>query len=477
MAAIEPLLLRRPDDAKILRAAGHTWRLCGEIHIQRAEDPRAYLQLARAAFGRIRGAQRDYSSYNGLGLTYLAWGNYEKLHGGQPLAYWDQAADAFGAASALEPTLMGALINLGTTHMQRAKFCYGGQAQTALQKAQAALEQALKGNPSNYGAYFSLGQVQEELAKTYRDCGVAYLPYYEQARATYTQASQLNPSRLAADHSIAHVTHLLARGAWEQGQDPYPLLDEAQALEQELLAKAPNAAPLLNSLGNMWLSRAQFLAAEGNDPRAELNQAMARFEQASRLLANHYSPQENMGSAQLELARYLAAQQLPEAQALELAGAYLARAMELNPKAASVWWALGEQQRLVAERQMRVHQNPKASLAKAKSNLEAALALEPEQPEYHLSMARLCLSAVRDQTKNADSWLEAGFEAELYAENGNRAQALLVKAALYLEVAKLDPEKRKELQQQASTAAAQALALNSHLEMEWASLNLMRGEI
>jgi eukaryotic-like serine/threonine-protein kinase len=471
VAADEAAIQAAPERAEAREALGRALYQWGATKLERNQDPEPDLKKALAIFQSLPPNERSYDVHLYLGLIQQAWADYDDQVGRDSLGHRGEAISAYRAATALDPTRVGALINLGTTYFARASQPKDKDPDADLEEAEKALAEARTKNPTNVVPYFYGGQVHELMAEQKRARG-------GDARPDLTTALDLYRQGIAIDDKLPHLHNgaggallQLAQEAWDRGKAPDELVDRARAAFERAIAVAPQQGFGYNNVAEAWMRRARYQLARGEDPRVAAQAAAGSFLAAIDRLGEHPTPWGNLAGAHVIAARFEIDRGLDPRASLAVAIEAASEALSRNPREGHALEVLGEAREIGARYDAARGLGSERDFEEAEQAYRRALEVEPDSEEARLAQGRLDLAWAawtKAQGKDPTPILNRALalaEAVLGKKKG-AAEALALRADLALALAEAAerPEDQREKAARAAADFARALADNANLE-------------
>lgn len=212
VAGAERAIALAPDRPAARLELGQSYWQWGQCRSERGQDPSDALRKAATVLGAFRPEDRGYDLLTSLGLVFDTWADHEDRSGGESLGNRGQAIDAYRAATAMEPRLPLAWLNLGNAYRLRASHARNKDADGDLAESLKALGEARSLQPGNAVACLYGGDAESLVATRERARGRDARPALDRALGLYRQGIAINPELADLSSGAGMVLLEQARG-------------------------------------------------------------------------------------------------------------------------------------------------------------------------------------------------------------------------------------------------------------------------
>lgn len=454
-------------------------RTFGEYQRQHGGDPVAAYDGAIAAATRtIERQPESVDGHRQLGTAFQVKADWEDRHGRDPGPLLDMAIACYRKAIALNPADPYVQNNLGNTWAVLAGVQDGrGQdPRLSFQKSIDAFREAIRVDPGFSYAWNNLGITYKDRAEWEKEHGLsaAALASLTESLPPNARAVELNPKYLYGWNNLGSNQWRRGALAFDLGQDPTPDLDAAErSLRKAIEINSDYGNPHSN-LCALFGVRAALAASRGDDPRPLLVEAVK--ESLRSFEVSKGTDGRDLADAaerHLDVAEYLIGRRgTPEAELAE-ATALLQRAMGLDRPNMALQ-RLGRVDVLRARWLIATGASPDAALARARETYGKLFARNPKRvTRAHAEYAAMLLleaqvSASRGKAATA-SISEGLAQASLaLAVNPELGEAHLAAGGLHLVSARIapDPAARSTAARAAVEALEKAIATRPRLKRQ-----------
>ncbi len=329
-------------------ALADSYRYWGQFRHGRSEDPTEQLGKAIEIASTIAPGDREYEYHNLVGLTHMAWADYQDQTGQGSDHHRSLAIDAYTSAIRIDGQRSVAWLNLGINYYHRASQPRSRDADADLSRALEAFERGHALVPRSFVPSFYQGEVFARIAQRKQERGLDPEPDRARAIEMYRRGLAINPKLPHFHNGISIVQVQQAKDETSRGRDPTPLLDQAQAAAAQAIAVAPEQGHGYNNLGDALAHRAAYERARGRDPRPIAREAASAFAQALERIPAHVTSLLNLASLHLLVAAYELDRALDPQESLALARRNIDRALARDPTSAEAKGLLAEASALEA---------------------------------------------------------------------------------------------------------------------------------
>ena len=476
---VEDLLRRALADAEragqgapARQEVAEIYRQWGEVRQGRNVDPSVQLGKAIAVREATPPADRDARFHATRALIFKTWADYEDQVGADAQRHRAQANEAYRDALVLAPKLSDVWGNLAINHYMRAKGQGAKDPDGDLAAALGALDQATSLNPKNWILCFYRGEIHLLIAQRALGRGGDPTQALGQALAAYQQGVALDDTSPHLRNAIGGAALTQAKVDWDAGRDPGAALAQADAAFAQAIKLAPDQGFGYDNTGVAATLRGWLANARGVDPRAQIGVAVASLNEAIRRDPDNAGFWSDLAAAHTLLASYELEHGRDPQASLAAASAAARTAQAKNPRDVVAQGVLA--QTLAVRARFAATRGAPGDFESAVTAYQGAIALAPDNVDYQLDLARLCLhwaTALRDRRTDPQSVVARGLAvaAPLLAIRPSWPDALVVRGSLRLVEAQTakDTETRRALATQAAADLDQAFARNRDLPAVW----------
>jgi serine/threonine-protein kinase len=418
LAAVDKAIVADPHDATALTTKAYVLLRSYLTPALRAKDERGELEaLAQVAARATTIDARDAQAWDALGSAHLYRGRYEMTHGGDPAQWWNQSLREIGTSLSIEPNNPWANNDLGVVHR-----------------------------------WMGL-----QLVNTGHDP----MAEYEAAMRAYERAARIDPLYLYAVSNQADIEATIANYQATHGKDPAAAVSAARRAGERCVAIDRSYADAYGIVAYAELDLADYQAGAGIDPTLALTHARAQIDRAIAVQPNIPHPfMLRIRAAHID-AIYRAHHGRDASTTLKLGYAAYQQLLRLGSDSDIVSTEVAGLDIAAAEVARQARQDVAPHLRQAVTHARHAVAINPENGDAFGLWARAATmlggeAMLRDATAAVNEALRI---------DPRSADAHAVRAAILLRRAhaKNDADARRE----AASEAAQALAINPLLRLEW----------
>ncbi len=470
LARAQRALVIDPAGPRARQELAEIYRQRGEVLQHQHLDPGAELDQAVRALESIPVATRAAVDHANLGLIYKVWADYEDSTGKPSELHRRDAIGAFRSAIQLDPELLPAWSNLGSSYYMRAML--PPHREDDLHAAIEALTQAKRLDADNVVPYFYIGEAYRLIAERKRLHGDKPEEAINLAIAAYDQGRKVNSTLPHLANGLGLTAMVEAAELLDTGKDPESAFARAHAAFAQGVACEPSYAYSYWNLGELSLVRARLAHERGRDPRALAHAAIQQLEKAIERISDSAEFWATLGAAHALLADDDLERGVdPEPRVREATGA-ANTAITKNPREARAYTVLGDSRTTLAR--FRARRGLSAGFHEAEAAYLNAIKLSPDAPDHALALGQL-------YERWAEAWQARGldpapvltkarpFADQLLKARSRWPSALVLRASLTLVAAETtnDHAQRRALAEQSAADFAAALAVRTDLRPRW----------
>lgn len=412
-------------------------------------------------------------AFNNLSNLHLRRGEFQMLHGGDPLPDWKLADEFAGKELQWNPTSVNGYTNKGRTYRLLADYEmeHGTNPVPHLDKAIESFQNSKKLDPGNIFTYHNMGNVYWTLAEYQANRGLDPRSTLSQAFHHYLKVISLNPTYMYAHHNLGVAYWTQAEYENNHGKDPRPSLEKASRCFQKSLELNPDYTLAYNNLGGVTQGLGEYQIAIGIDPTATLQKSIEYFQKAIQINAEYSYAYSNLVEVYRGLAVFTLSQGKDPSFYLNQGKPFVRRAVDSNPDFFEPY--LMSARLNLVEAQFAISQNasPLGALKEAEESLQSALRMNPEEAEIYnaaAEMYQLLASWKIRKRKSADVEIQKGLEAvnKALQYHPHMSRALATRAGLGLLLARADTKFARD----AHADLLQALHTNANLKRQYTPL-------
>ena len=327
------------SDASVYEAAAQARLERAEIDLRQGRPTKPALDDAGMLIDRaIAAAPDNVTAY--MTRSYILLLRYRaKVDGANRRPALEQAEAAAKAAVELEPTNAGAWDSLGNDHVWRGLYeqFHGGRGERWWRQALDDFAQGISIRPNDPWINNDLGIAHRWLGAIFAETGGDAMPEFKAAAESYQRATSIDPAYVYAWSNRIDLAGVVAEFLLDRGEDPSDIAAEAVTIGERGLAIDPSLDRFLTAMADVVLDRAEYIVGVGSDPRPAITTSRGYLDRADKL---HPDSQLTWllraRAARLE-ASWLVSQRGDSREALAAAHTAIDKAMQLTPTATANW--------------------------------------------------------------------------------------------------------------------------------------------
>ncbi|HEY0986895.1 MAG TPA: hypothetical protein VGD80_07580, partial [Kofleriaceae bacterium] len=383
------------SDASLYESGAQAWVQYAEVDENRGRVPREAVERALDLVDRaLRADPESSSAYTTNAYALLRWYSATALRESNEQPLFARIEEAAGRAVELDPRNAGAWEVLGTAHLRHGSYeaYHGGNGVPLLERALDDFGKALAIQPDDPRISVKLGAAHRWLADHLHEIGADPSRELAAALVSYRRATELDPLDANGWSAEAELHTVSAEFDAGLGRDPSAAADRARIAGERALALNPRYQQALSHLVRAQLAIADYLSAAAHDPSAALTSARDYLDRAEALFGGtfeswYFRLHAATAHASFELQRPGG----DPTAAIASGRAAQAEAIRLLPSSDLAHLDAARLGLIEADWAVRKGRDAAALLARARADVEQAIAINGRDVDSHVVAAEVCL--------------------------------------------------------------------------------------